>query len=353
MVSPSGRSLRGSHQLAAFDACEYLANLRYFQRTVGRVDKPTRLRGTLIHLCMAYYYASKMSPDIQPAWFGQKDLHTALDEKGRGLPDGIFRALEVMTAYNEHYKDQKPVWTPMFIEDEFFATPRELDPAIDQEIETLSHRAEQEQNSEKRSQLEYHLAHLRHLKSFDDFPVSCRPDLIVKIMAATGPELWIVDHKSQGKAWGKGKGLRKWKDDGEYVLDWQVLVNLVVARAPSNVARLKGLPIKGFIINRMTREPDENGRYFFDHHILNVPHVAYTRTPRRMRAALAKELVVRQKVDNGILPDQNFWACQGRYGACDYRPLCSAKTQKAAYDLLQSDFIVEPGREDQVDDEED
>jgi hypothetical protein len=306
--------------MAAFGVCERLAELRYVHHIVPKVDKESRLRGTLIHLAMAYYYASRMP--TAPRWYYEKDLHTALVEKGQGLPDGIEQAMAVMQAYDAEYRDHPPPWTPVTIESEFVATLREIDP-LDADIDAA-----------KRAGGDARVAYLEGLQAYDDEYVSCRPDILVDIPTEAGHELWVVDYKSQGPAY---RGLRTWYQDAEYLLDWQVLVNLTVVRAPSNQARLGHRFVKGFMIQRMTNEPVK-GRFFFDRHILTIPKLAYARTPRRMRLAVAREKEVRQKVASGIETTQSYWACYGRYGACDYRSLCAEDTSAKAYQVLADSF---------------
>lgn len=337
MTSPSGRSLRGSHQMAAFSVCERLAELRYLRGYVPKVEKEDRLRGTLVHLCMAYYYAARLPPDQRPAWFTEVDLRTALERKGRGFPDAIVKSLEVMSAFDAEYGESLPRWDPVSIEAEYVAPVREIDPALEDDITKLKSQYSST-DLVNREALEQQIDHLERMRAVDDDLASCRPDLIASIKTTYGPELWVVDYKTQSPAFGRSKGLRTWYQDAEYFLDWQVLVNLTITRAPSNQARLGHRFVKGFVIQRATRKPDDRGRYHFDRHILTIPKVAYARTPRRIRAALMQEREVRRKVAAGIETLQNYWACYGRYGACDYRPLCGASTIEDAYKTLNEEY---------------
>lgn len=352
---PSGRSTRGSHHIAAFSICEFLGWIKYHLGYSPKANRPPTLRGTLIHLALAYHYASKMVPP--PPWFHSKDLSTALEEKGAGLPDGIQKAKEVLLAYREQYEaeDLREGWKPRFVEEEFAATVGELDRKIDTDIEMLETQTRDAgTDTPLRLELEKELARLRHLKTFDDELVTCRTDLIIEkpasplassTVALEGPEGWIVDHKSKAKPWGnprfKPRGLDKWDDEGEFALDWQVLINLHVLRARSNQQRLGGLPIKGFIIQRMTREADAEGRYHFDRHVLKVSDEAYRQTPRMIREAVAVEDSVRRKTAAGIEAARSFWACYGRYGPCDFRAICKAKNQDEKRDILRERYSVE------------
>lgn len=310
-----------------------MAYLRYIMQIVLRAEKDTRLRGTLIHLAMAYHAASQMQ--TKPPWFFEKDLQTALEERGEGLPDGVQRAKEVLSAYRLRTEPLDEGRTPLFVEDEFFAKVGEIDPEIHREIADLEAKP-------RDAQTEAHLAHLRYLATFDDEEVSCRPDLIeLERTLLDMEQVWIIDHKSRGKPWGRRKGLETWKDDGEFLLDWQVQVNLHIVRAPSNRGRLGNRPVAGFIIQRLTREPDNDGYYYADRHVLRVPKKAYEAAPRYIRMAVAREAEVRAKVANGIRTAQNFWACQGRYDGCDYRRLCAAANDEQAYKILKTDFKQE------------
>jgi len=289
--------------------------LHYVRRLSLDSDKEFRLRGTLIHLAMAYHYASQM--EVKPSWFYEKDLHTALEEKGAGLPDGIQKAKEAMLAYREEFAEIP--WNPLHIEEEFTVKLSEIDPMIHDDIKNA-------RDPETRRELEM-------LAELDDEIVSCRPDLIIGIHGTL--DRFIIDHKSVGQAWGKyRKGLEKWNENGKYALDWQILVNLhVVRRRMPNV--------KGFIIQRITRAPDKEGRYYFDQNVVKVPAIAYERAPRMMRKRVLHERALRQKIARGERPDQNFWACWGQYGECDYRPLCRAGSAEEQARIFATRYVEE------------
>lgn len=314
-VSPSGKSKHGSHQVCSVDVCEQLWWLRYDQGRYALKDKDFRLRGTLVHLAMAYYRASQMK--LPPPFFLQKDLLSALEEKGAGLPHGIRCAKEMLSWYQEEYPLSADPWEPMFIEEEFEAPIKEIDPNPIVEAD---------------------------LTIGEEF-VSCRPDVIVKVRGMHGPELWVVDYKTQTSPtkWGKKEGLERWNPEGEYALNWQVIFNLLVLRAACNRARLGNLPIAGFVIQRLTREPDpKTGAYYFDRHVLSVSPKAYEQSRHEIRASVSHEHEVRAKVARGVPPRKSFWACWGRYGACDYRDVCKARDQETASQILNERFGIEP-----------
>lgn len=261
--------------------CERMWWLHYEARLTLKEDKEHRLRGTLIHLAMAYYFASKMDPP--PAWFHEKDLNTALEEKGAGLPDGIRKAKEVLVAYMHTYPDDD--LQPYTVEQQFTATLGELDPGGPH-------------------------------PELDNEVISCRPDLI----ARSGGILNIWDSKSARAGWskrGEPGRLERWSDKGPWALDWQSLVNLHIVR------RRLSEPVQSFIIQRLKREPP----YDFDRHVLKIPPRPYELAPRVAREAVYREIQIREKVKKGIAPTPSFWACYGRYGPCDYRDLCMAKAE--------------------------
>lgn len=284
--------------MSAFNVCKRMGYLKYIEKYDLREDKGFRLRGTLIHLAMAYLYASKM--EKPPSWFYEKDLDTALLERGVGLPDGIQRAKEVLYAYQQEFAIDS--WVPFTMEEEFAATIGELDPGGPD-------------------------------STLDSEEVTCRPDLIVKV----GDELWIVDHKSKGKGYMKNgryyEGLEPWDDDGEFALNWQVMVNLQIVRA-----RLQ-TPVAGFIIQRMTREPDSRGHFHFDRHNLIVPARAYAEAPRAMRDCVSIERRVRADAAQGIAPAPSYWACDTKWGHCDFRNVCKAGSSEQRHSILNHDFV--------------
>lgn len=308
---PSGRSTRGSHQISDAQICERRWWLKYFLMYVALKEKPYRLRGTLIHWCLAYHYASKMGQ--APDWFYKRDLATTLEKAGRGHPDDVRTAKELLSAYQREYPTEP--WEPFAIEQEFSATVGELDPGGPD-------------------------------SSLDSEVVTCRPDLLVLGRDETQqPVLDVFDYKTSGKNWefvdGRWMmrgGLEKWKEDGPYVLHWQVLVNLLILRARSNAARLGHIPVRGFWIQRLTREPDKYKRFYFDRHLLSVPVGPYNEAPRVIRAAVAKERSIRENAAKGIKPAAALWACDGKFGPCDFRDVCIGRDSEDRQKILDEHY---------------
>ncbi|APU88856.1 conserved hypothetical protein [Virus Rctr197k] len=289
--------------------------LKYDQRWEALQDKPFRLRGTLIHLCLQYHYASKMAQP--PSWFFERDLDTALDQDGAGYPSDVLKAKELLFAYQREYL-QEP-WTPYAVEEEFQATVGELDPGGPD-------------------------------SSLDDEIVTCRPDLLAveHDPLTREPFLWVYDYKTSGKNWefADGRwimrgGLERWKDDGPYALHWQVLINLLILRAKTNAVRLSHLPVRGFVIQRMTREPDRGLKYHFDRHTLKVPAGPYQQAPRAIRACVARERAIRDGVEKGLAPAPSFWACNTKFGPCDFRDVCLGPTPEERQKILHERYARE------------
>lgn len=298
---PGGASRRGSHQLAATQTCKRLFALRYVYEIVGKEDKPWRMLGTLVHLCLAYHYAAKLLD--RPAWL-DKPLDVALNETGAGNPNEIKVAKDIY-AYYQAQVAAGDTFRPVYVEHEFAATIGQLDPggpdsSLDREIVTI------------------------------------RPDLVAELNG----ELWIVDHKTQRGGWNSNH-LGEWRDDGEYLMSWQAMLYLHVLRA------VESRPVRGFMIQRIKRNPP----YDHDRNPLRIPALAYKQVPRAARDMVREELKIRQQLKEKIAPTPNFAACQGRYGPCDYRDLCAAESEVMKAMAMQTAYIQIGGMRDQQGDE--
>jgi hypothetical protein len=277
--------------------CERFWTLRTLCGLTAKGEPETRGLGTIIHTCLAYYYAARLPNP--PKWFRDRTLAEALERDSKGRPALLRTAEEIFDAWRHRYAVDK--WEPVCVEEEFEATIGEIDPSapsaganaavVDREI------------------------------------VTCRTDLVIQ----SGGALWIVDHKSTGGEYGAER-LPAWRDDGEWKLNWQILLNLAILRTPKNQARLGGM-IRGFIVQRIKqRRP-----FDFDRNVVPVPLLAYQEVGRAARAYVSKELEIYAKAKRGERPIPNFGMCYGRYGKCDYFDLCAAdskESQTAIMNLL-------------------
>lgn len=293
--SPSGASAHGSHQLAAANTCERMFFLRYEQKIIPNQDNepPFRLIGSLVHLCLSYHYQALVPPP-HPKWFTDRTLEEAIIEEGRGHMDIIRTAKEVFEYYKQHWA-AGDTWRPVYVEHQFAASIGELDPALAGSNEEV-----------------------------DNTILTAKPDLIVE---ANG-DLWIVDHKCTSGY--SSDRLPRWKDDGEYLLAWQPMLYLHIVRK-----RLPHRNVKGFVIQRIKRKSP----YDVDRNPLRIPARSYSQVPRTARMLVEKEMTIRERVAEGIPPIPNFSACYGRYGPCDYRPLCAADSDATKRSVMETDFV--------------
>jgi hypothetical protein len=282
--------------------------LRYWWYFRPIDDNKWRLGGTLLHTCYQYWYASLLPPEARPEWFWEKTLAQRLNEQGVKHPDLVQMAHANLKDYMIDFEDEGHTLTPVGIEEEYQTTLGELDPGgpwpeLDNEI------------------------------------VSCRLDLLFRNAAG----LWIRDYKSHGRSKVNPRTgrLTRWKEDGEFAIHWQALMNLHILR------KCYGPEVLGFQILRATRQPTKYGRYDFDVHVLTITDMAYNETPRMIRKAVRREHEIIEALDRGEPPDPAYHACMGRFGPCDYRDACMAKNKyKMKETLMNPRLFTRPPQEE-------
>lgn len=289
--SPSGASLRGSHRLQAVTTCERMWFWRYWRniRLAKSQDTKWRREGSMFHACFQYWYASQMASP--PAWYHPDGLYPHLLQLAEGLYPGdreesLARIAQGFTRYREYYEEDAATFKVVAIEEEYEATVGELDPGGPDE-------------------------------TLDDEVVTCRPDLIYERPDGT---LTCLDFKTIGRSGINHKTgrLPRWSRDGEWSLALQVLLNLKILRL-----RLGASRVREFEIQRMTRQPP----WDFDRNALTIPQLEYQNFGRSIREYVRREREIVARAEAGIEP-YAFYACQGRYGACDYRKVCTTRTQE-------------------------
>lgn len=259
------RSRRGSTQLAQVDTCERAWTLENKQGLVPLRPKKFLMRGSLIHTGLAYWWANQLPQ--KPSWFLEKPLQQALEEEGRGYPSLIGLALNVTASYAQTYGAPDPTWDPVFVEHEFEA------PALDV---------------------------VGSLWANSEDAVTAKPDLLVLDRATQ--RLLMVDHKSGAP-----------KEGNEYELSWQFNYYRLVVEA------CLGRQIDGVVVQ--TVKTDREGhRCSFDR--VEVPLNRHL--DEEVRGALARRVEREKQLLDGHYPHPNFGphSCFGRYGPCDYRPVC-------------------------------
>jgi hypothetical protein len=308
--SPGGASTRGSHRLAAVATCERLWALRYYWFIRLAKDNPWRLGGTLVHTTREYLFASMMPEHERPAWFYNATLEQRLWEQAGGhaqKTELVNMSMANLADYMQFAQANIPNMRPIAIEREEWATLGELDPGgpwpeLDPEI------------------------------------VTCRNDLLYQ----DGPWEDVMDFKSHGRSKVNSRTgrLTKWKPDGEYGLNWQALVNLHLTRAR------RGPMVRAFVIGRTTRQVTQLGFYDHDHHVLEIPGMAYEETPRQLRRLVKKERDLMHRLDCGGTPEPSYHACYGRFGPCDYRYACMAKNKAQMMErLMGEEYTQAPQKE--------
>ena len=278
------RSSRGSTQLANVDLCEALWAYENVFNLEPKVPKKHLMRGSLIHEALAYHWAAQLAPDQRPPWFYECTLKEALDLVGRGFPSLIGLALNVAAQYQATYGQTDDNWVPLNVEQEFNArvTDTGLVPALGYSVGT-------------------------------DI-VSAKPDVVV-YDKRDGRTLQ-VDHKS-----GLPKG-------DAYQLSWQQSYYRQVLEA--NGIRIDGVFIQAVKTNQAgTVCSFDRIEIPMNRHM--DPLMFHT-LRRRMR----KEQHVRERGYG--YPSFGDQTCYGRYGACDYRDLCTARDPDHQATIISRDF---------------
>lgn len=346
--SPSGASARGSHRLAAVDTCERLWALRYYWFYRQQKDVGWRLGGTLLHTAYQYYYASLLPENERPEWFFKTALRERLEQQARVIPEPersklLEMANNNLVMYMHRYKEDQANFKPIGIEEEHQATLGEIDPGTTFEGATEAEVASRAKAVFGTDDIGYEVIstagavpvkiRARPWPWLDKDIISSRYDLIYETPAG----IWIMDYKTHGRSRVNpttGR-LSRWYEDGEYGLNWQVLINLVILR------KRLGPRVLGFIIQRSTRQEP----YDFDRHVLEIPQLAYDETPRVARELVKHEYDVKARIEAGGRPSPRFHACYGRYGPCDYREVCMLHTREAMLSRLNQSFTRPPADE--------
>ncbi len=136
---------------------------------------------------------------------------------------------------------------------------------------------------------------------FDGMPYSARIDLL----AYEGNDLVLIDHKSTSRITSSmGAG---------YASDIQMLTGLAQCRAA-------GYDVKRVVINALSRE-----RPFAKFQRFDVPinQYVFERFPMDVRYHLKVLKDVRLNYPNLYNRPRNLAACMGKYGPCDFMPLCT------------------------------
>lgn len=277
-LSPSGAGTRGASQLAAAHKCERQFLLRYNKGLEVLHEPEHRLMGTLIHTRLAYHYAARM--DSPPAWASRPVEEALIHDGGGGRPDLMALSQRIYQMYADRWAADP--WTPLFVEHEFSAALKEIDPGGVEEEE-----------------------------GEDDIVITAKLDLYVR----SNGRNWIVDHKTKRLLWNSTR-LPDW-NPLEFQLSWQCLLYTHIVRAH---CKREGMEQPaGFMIQRLSRELP----FDCDRNVVMLPQMAYQEAPQSARLLVRNELRLRKKIklQEKLVP--NYSVCQSGFG-CDFTRLCAA-----------------------------
>ncbi|HEV3059658.1 MAG TPA: hypothetical protein VGY48_15515 [Vicinamibacterales bacterium] len=193
VVWPGGASLQGPHRIGSFCLCPQLEAFSHELELRGVVEKEALVIGTLVHVGLAYRYASMLP--VRPEWYVYNDGREAIWICGHENPDLRIEALRIFDAYQAHYAVN--TITPVLVEHQFVV-----------ELDLGDGRKE---------------------------PYSCRTDLL----GVENGEYVIFDHKCF-------RSISRYTGY-EYRADRQMLTNLWLARA-------HGYDVKRVVLNTMTKD---------------------------------------------------------------------------------------------------
>lgn len=308
--APTGPSRRGSHRLAARGRCKQQWRLRYYENLIPKKGKLHQMRGTLWHLCCAYYETSRLPAAMLPEWYFAKDLYQSLREVGFGY-EGLVEHLyhNVLPRYVAQCEEEYATngLRPLAIEKEVAVRVGDLDPGGPD-------------------------------STLDDEIVTCAPDLLL----TNGSITVVDDYKTKARSYRKDGKLSEWRPTNEYTPDWQVNMNLLLVRTayPNEL-------VTAFRIRRaLTVEP-----YDFDTHVVAVPDVLYQQTARKIRSYVRRERDLMRvldaagpdlgpRVDAQGEPLETISECHwGKFGKCDYLDICTASDDETRRRIAHDSFV--------------
>lgn len=294
-TAPGGASRRGSHRLAESAICP-----RKWYLDIGRGIKPKQtpihfVEGTLVHLALAYYRAEQLEATkagSAPKWFYEKTLDEALEKEGKGYPQAIKLAKDILQTYRDRWAGRVDPWVPVAIEHEYTATLGQIRKLINPYWDPCPD---------------------------DGEVVSARIDLMLR----TNGFLWACDYKTT--AHGRGGRLGEWNPEGEYAINWQFLLQTAILRINF------GTEFKGVLVERILKKPP----FDFDRAPAPISRAAFMDLPNvvarqcALERQIAKEALDAQVAGEDMetwMPSGNWWNCYSWGNPCEYRSLCTSET---------------------------
>lgn len=301
-----GLSKRGSHRLSCVAVCPRKWHWRFARGIEPKRQPEYLVEGTLTHLCLAYYRATKLPK--APAWFLRETLPQALARVGAGYPQCIEKARAIAASYIKRFDafDQGR-WTGISVEHEYTATLGEIRALL----ASIDPRGPMQGRSK-----EAQAATEARLKVTDSEVVSSRIDYLVNAASDLGA-LYAVDLKTVGRM-GRGDRLPTWNPEGEYAVNFQFLLQWCILKCRF------GSQFAGVIVERASKSPP----YDVDRNVTQVQRAALLAMPETLHALVTKEGALQRAWDaargTDELPEAHWWSCFSWGKPCEYRDLCLA-----------------------------
>lgn len=288
----SAESSCGSHQLKSAKACGRHFDLRYVRQLKPLIEKPWFLEGTLFHACVAYHYGEMLAtwPD-----FMSIPLMDRLNSLAKGNSRKVREALALYWYYAERFKAERV--QPIAVEYEYRAKLGLIDPGGPR-------------------------------PDLDDFEVTCGTDLLLE----ENGYRYIDDYKTtageKGQQW-----LPSWTGGHEHT--WQGAFNVLIVEEATKV------PIDAFRIRRIKKRIPHDA----DINTVAIPRKTLDETRRSIRLAVIQRNEIEQacRANPDELAPPQLSACMGKYGACEYLPICYANSDAERDSVMRNSFVQAPG----------
>lgn len=298
VMSVSGASARGSHQLSDALTCEQKWTYRYGLGIRPRYSKDFQVIGTLVHTRLAYYLASLLS--VQPEW-AKRPIEDQLAEDGQGWPLLIAQSADVAQFVIRSLEMRQYPIVPAAVEHEWRATLGDIAETYGLDPDPVTR----------------------------DEVVTSRSD--VTIWEPDG-SLSILDHKCVGAGNRSTGRLGVWHPE-QYQAGLQPFLNVMLAR--TQMRKTQGPVVRHFKIHRIKR----TAPYDRDINFVALPDQAFVRAFRMCEQAVQREQEMQKRIADGAVARVNLSACNGRYGLCDYYGACMAGSPDIRESVLSEGFI--------------
>lgn len=266
---PGGASRRGSHYVGVFDECQQRWSYQHLLKLEPRVEPGRRGLGTVLHLGLAARYLRMAGGDcLEP-------IEAMRQETSRRLAHLVPEAEEIYRAYERRWAGEADQLRVL---------------AVEQEVEA----------------------------TLDGEMITARPDLVIE----QGGIAYVIDHKSSSG------------DVASHHREWEMRRQMILLEALGEllIAPSFGLPFGGVLINTVgTRRDRSSGGYEFARNRVLIERALREPALRAMAEILREADAARASGRDPWQYRRNNDACRGRYGMCNFAPLC-VRGQAALYE---------------------